>query len=817
MKKIALAFLFLSVGLLQVDAQSRKAYETAAAEALASKDYSAALGYYEVLIDQAEYEDLENYYRAGEAAYSFKLFQRSERYFQMAIDGGGREQYPNLDFQMAMTKKRLGKYAEAQSLFERYLAEHSASTDGLSERAAAQIEACEWAQGMVANPELNIHLPVAVTATDTVVHLDTNINTRYTDLAPLSRGGTLYYSSIRYFAGENQAPFARILSSENGALAQPVTGWGGGTQYVAHTAFNESGDRVYFTICDTLGMAQYRCRIYYRDREGEDWGAAVALPETVNAPNATATQPSVGTDRNTGEEWLFFVSDRAGGQGGLDLWCSRIVDGAVGAPYNLSGLNTASDDITPHFYGQRSALYWSSDGRQSLGGFDVYKTTRDGESWSAPEHTGYPLNSSYDVYLSLNETGDSVYLSSNRPGGICKDTTTKECICDDIYALTVPYLDLIVETYHKLTGEQLPATVVALRTGEEEPDTQGPTETYQYFYQLDFNEAYQVVGTKPDYRGDQLDFDTYEVKESGTLVKKLYLTPAIDVLGQTYDKQTGEPLTGTTLRLVAAPTVRELDRHDNDKEYRHQFDLEFKKRYLLIATKSGYSSDTVEVFTDNLPLVPTHLERDLFLCRTPLVKELQIVLFFDNDTPKKLPSNHARTTTNYRDAYQRYVSEAKTQEYLGAFELPEKREEVAAFFEEVEENYQRLETFADELYKYMVEIEAEESDTVVVTIRGYASPLAKPAYNELLTQRRIYSIEKYLGEYRDGALRPYLRNIKFNRVPYGEREAKGGSEDRSNKKASVYSIDASRERRVEILNVTNLSKRCPEDNPEPQD
>ncbi len=819
MKKIAIAFLLLPFLLPQLDAQSRKVYEQAAEQAMANKDYSAALGYYDILIDQAEYEDVENYYRAGEAAYNFKLFQRSERYFQLAIDNGGREEYSTLDFQMAMTKKRIGKYAEAQELFEKYLKEHSGNTNGFPERAAAEIETCEWAQGVVANPELNIHAPVAVTDTDTIKHLDTTVNTRYTDLAPLSRGETFYYSSIRYFAGEEEAPFARILSSENGELAQPVSGWGGGDKSIAHTAFNTTGDRVYFTICDTLGLAEYRCKIYYRDREGDNsWGDAMALPETVNANNATATQPTVGTDRATGEELLFFVSDREGGQGALDVWCSLIVDGKVGAPYNVKSVNTAGNDITPYFYGKKSTLYWSSDARQSLGGFDVYKTIREKGQWTAPEHTGYPLNSSYDdVYLSLNEKGDAAYFSSNRPGGICKDTAALECICDDIYSVEIPYIDLIVETYNKITKEELTETVVSVKPKDAPANTQGPTSNYQYFYEIEFNEAYEVVGSKPDYLGDELDFDTYEVQESGTLVKKLYLTPAIDVLGRIYNKRTGEPLVGASLNLVDAPTVEGLETKQGAQEYKHLFDLNFKRRYLLIASKPGYSSDTVEVFTDNIPIVPTHLERDLFLCRKPLVDQPQIVLFFDNDIPKKLPSNHARTNSNYQTTFDNYVEETKMEEYLNAFDLPEEKQKVSDFFAEVNENFGRLESFAADLHDYMSDGTIDAGDTIVITIRGYASPLAKPAYNELLTQRRIYSIEKYLAEYRNGSLKPYLSRVKFNRVPYGEREAKGGSEDRRDKKASIYSIDASRERRVEIINISNIRELCPDTNPERKD
>ena len=50
------------------------------------------------------------------------------------------------------------------------------------------------------------------------------------------------------------------------------------------------------------------------------------------------------------------------------------------------------------------SLVFSSNGRQGMGGFDLFRCVRlDNGSWSAPEHMGYPLNTPRDeVMVSLD-------------------------------------------------------------------------------------------------------------------------------------------------------------------------------------------------------------------------------------------------------------------------------------------------------------------------------------------------------------------------------------------------------------------------------
>ena len=72
---------------------------------------------------------------------------------------------------------------------------------------------------------------------------------------------------------------------------------------------------------------------------------------------------------------LYFVSDREGGKGKMDIWYSIIdKNGSYTHPQNLVTINTAEDDITPNFHSSSNTFYFSSNGYLSMGGFDIYSS-----------------------------------------------------------------------------------------------------------------------------------------------------------------------------------------------------------------------------------------------------------------------------------------------------------------------------------------------------------------------------------------------------------------------------------------------------------
>jgi tetratricopeptide (TPR) repeat protein len=103
----------------------------------------------------------------------------------------------------------------------------------------------------------------------------------------------------------------------------------------------------------------------------------------------------------------------------------------------------------------------------------------------------------------------------------------------------------------------------------------------------------------------------------------------------------------------------------------------------------------------------------------------------------------------------------------------------------------------------------EQGRSVVLDVRGHASPLALNAYNERLSERRIASMRNELATVLQGALRPYLdatatngARLELRALPFGEEEADSTVSDRiQDRPGSIYSVAAARERRIEVLGI----------------
>jgi len=105
-----------------------------------------------------------------------------------------------------------------------------------------------------------------------------------------------------------------------------------------------------------------------------------------------------------------------------DLYMSRrLPNGKWGVPFPLpENINTAYNEDNPFLTADGQTLYFASEGHNSMGGFDLFKTTWDSKTntFSKPENLGYPINSTDDD-KSISITADNrvAYISAFRPNG----------------------------------------------------------------------------------------------------------------------------------------------------------------------------------------------------------------------------------------------------------------------------------------------------------------------------------------------------------------------------------------------------------------
>lgn len=804
MNKKYLLLLALIIGASSLDAQSLRRFKTKATEAYEAKDYSRALEYYQMIINDAEDETVDNYYHAAEAAREFRIYGEAEKYYRHVLLDTAATSYPLTHFHLGTVLKSQGRYDESIRHYQIFLDQNAkAVSESYASKAVKEISDCEWASTLIESEV-------------TVTQLDSTVNTPNSEFSPIFFGEELYFSSVRYKTDDEHqptAPLTRIYVSKIGEASQQISAdFNEDLMHSAHATFNKDATRVFYTICSSVNARDVKCKIFYREKSGDNWGKRVALSNGINQEDFTATQPNVGIDKSTGKEILFFVSDRPvdslDQKNDLNIWYSLKEDDYFGEPMFMEDVNTDEDDVTPFFDTETQTLYFSSNGRQNMGGFDIYSINRYNNAWESVNHMGAPLNSSYDdLYYSLNPEGSKAYISSNRKGAICDDENGL-CGCNDIFE--IPQIKIKVMTFNAITKEPLFGTLVNLQELESQVSKlQTKNDDHQYNYSGKFNLEYKVDANLEGWIYDDSLFNTMNVQGGSVIEIPLYLTPAVDLDALTFNEVTGAPLSGVKVELfeVKNELYAEYDALTSQQDknsVKYNYDLNFMKSYMVVGSKLGYSRDTFYVNTMGIPVVPTHLFDSLFLCKAPPGPDL-VSLYFYNDEPNR-STRKPVTDWSYTRALESYLS--LRQDFTVAFAYdPDELAKIEKFFEiDVKGGFEELENFT-KLLKDQYLDQMDSGDTLKVIIKGYASPRAKSDYNLLLTKRRIMSIQNYFNNH--GLLPEYAGRIIVEEEANGEDKAPSGIvDDIADRKNSIFSVAASKERRVEIVRVLVAPDAC---------
>jgi hypothetical protein len=112
--------------------------------------------------------------------------------------------------------------------------------------------------------------------------------------------------------------------------------------------------------------------------------------------------------------YIYFSSDRRGGEGGLDLWYSeRERDGTWGKPVNMGDqINTDKDESSVFIAPTGERLIFASKGHFNMGGYDIFRCElQENTTWSQPTNIGYPLNTTSDntFYVPINNGMQALY------------------------------------------------------------------------------------------------------------------------------------------------------------------------------------------------------------------------------------------------------------------------------------------------------------------------------------------------------------------------------------------------------------------------
>ncbi len=258
------------------------------------------------------------------------------------------------------------------------------------------------------------------------------INSESSDYGSALVGNKLIFASARegstgkVFEQTNES-FTDLYASEispNGKLEEPKPFGGKNINSKFHEStpvFTKDGQTVYFTRNNFLDGKKGKnadkvtmLKLYKATLVGDSWDNVTELP--FNSNNYSVAHPALSPDGKT----LYFASDMPGTLGQSDLYKVAIKnDGSFGPPVNLGAtINTEARESFP-FISDDNKLYFASDGRPGLGGFDVFvsKIEQDG-SFKEVQNVAAPINGPQDDFGFIidSKTGTG-FFSSNRAGG----------------------------------------------------------------------------------------------------------------------------------------------------------------------------------------------------------------------------------------------------------------------------------------------------------------------------------------------------------------------------------------------------------------
>jgi len=268
------------------------------------------------------------------------------------------------------------------------------------------------------------------------------VNTEFSDFGPSFYGNRIVFaSSSKDSEGSKiyswtEQPFLDLFVADmdsEGKLSNVEKLAGDiNTEYHESSAvFTEDGKTVYFTRNNFIDGKKgkdkektIRLKLYKAIKSGENfWTNVTELP--FNSKEYSVAHPALSVD----EKKLYFSSDMPGTIGMSDLWYVDILgNNMYGEPVNLGPeINTETRESFP-FISKLNNLYFSTDGRAGLGGYDIYVTPLN--AYGKPgsiTNLGEPANSNQDDFgFIVNEEKRLGFLSSNREGA-------KGSIDDEIY------------------------------------------------------------------------------------------------------------------------------------------------------------------------------------------------------------------------------------------------------------------------------------------------------------------------------------------------------------------------------------------------
>lgn len=355
-------------------------------------------------------------YRLGECYRLLNYPAKAAVYYRQIIESGIKD-FPLVEFHYASQLRAMAKYAEAEQHFKTFLASYS-NNDEFRKSAEREIKNLAFIQSQLSRKDLILFTVnkassgINPTGANYALAWQNAGRAMFTSTRPVdSNAKNNIYTNRIFQADFAGGQFSNIIQTNIPHDAEMHQGV---------VSFSPDGNLMFLTKWASNGDNK-TAAIYSSTNTAGGWSEPVKLDASVNAPGSSSQQPFVTKDG----KFLFYSSNRSGGQGGFDIWYAPLNNGKPGASVNAGAvINTAYDEQAPYYHDASQTLVFSSNGRVGMGGFDFYKSKGAINAWAEPENLGYPVNSiKDDLYFTSRGPAKNilqdVMLSSDRDAACC--------------------------------------------------------------------------------------------------------------------------------------------------------------------------------------------------------------------------------------------------------------------------------------------------------------------------------------------------------------------------------------------------------------
>lgn len=401
----------------------------------------AMLIYREVL--QSDPNNAAALYGTSECYYNLKKYKLALEYLNKAL-----EKEPSIssesDFFRGQIYHRTAKLDEAVAAFDTFLEKEKPSTYEYELATQYRLQ-CLYARDMMKKP-------VDVS----IENMGNLINSRYDEYTPSisADGNTIVFTARRndtkggrmdeegdykYFEDIYYSNYDETTKEWSQSIA--VEGELNTETYDAVLSIFPSGNGMYVyknTVSSTgdIYFSEYRPGT-------KEWSAAQKMPRPINTSYFEGSI-SMTADGTT----VYFVSERPEGEGQGDIYVATKKGESWTSPKNLGAVvNTDLDEKFVFIHPNGKTLFFASNGHQTMGSYDIFKTEYVNGEWSVPINLGYPINTvNEESTFSLTKDNKTLMIAAEY-----EDSFGER----DIYKIDVSKYELLSGDYAKSTAGQI--------------------------------------------------------------------------------------------------------------------------------------------------------------------------------------------------------------------------------------------------------------------------------------------------------------------------------------------------------------------------